>query len=80
MSYALYYNADDDNPTEIEIYKFMNKDEIINHLLWMINLHEPNVLSLIYPDKSGYLYGKDERVKGGDEARDLLEGYRELGE
>jgi len=50
MSYEIFYNLEGDFGTEF--YRERNKDEVILQLMALLARHEPDVLSVVWPDGS----------------------------
>jgi len=56
MSYKLYYQLEEDN--EIDIERLKNKDDVIDHLMYLLAQFEPVLLQINYPDGEKYHYNQ----------------------
>tara|TARA_R110001606_G_scaffold272645_1_gene421183 strand:- start:1756 stop:1953 length:198 start_codon:yes stop_codon:yes gene_type:complete len=61
MSYRLYYQLEEeiDGMPRPDIERLKNKDEVIDHLMYLLSQFEPVLLQIDYPDGQKYHYNQD---------------------
>jgi len=55
-NYKLFYRLED--YSNVDESNLKNKDEVINHLMWLLSQHEPDILEVTFPDGSRMDYSQ----------------------